>query len=148
MPAAGIVQLTILSDGDRTVVEAALHTYRNPSVTATGSSGREPVDKSDPHVGENLAVARALRSIANRLERQAQGYLRHAESNKAHKEEIAAKKGKLTADARTAFLKRAGDPASYTRAGAKDWNERKGFPPGTFVPREAGPAGDSDSLPG
>jgi hypothetical protein len=85
----GFVDIRILSDGDRTVVEAALHTYKYPSVVGTGSAGREPGDKADPKIGEALAVARALRSIAGGLERQAHGTMKHREDNKKHKLEIA-----------------------------------------------------------
>jgi len=85
----GNVHLAVLTDGDRTVVEATLHTYLNLSVTAAGSSSREPGDKPDPQTGEALAVARALRRIAAKLERQARGKMKHQESVKAHREEIA-----------------------------------------------------------
>jgi hypothetical protein len=88
-------------------------------------------------VGENLAVARALRSIANRLERQAQGYLRHAESNKAHKEEIAEKKaaGAPTGE----HIPRWSSVDGTGGRGDVGWNARKGFPPISDLPQEGGP---------
>lgn len=82
------VQLSFLSDGDRTVVEAAYHSYHFPSVYSKASSGREPGDKSNERIGEALAAARVLRSLAAKLERQATGAMRHAETNRQHAEEI------------------------------------------------------------
>lgn len=91
----GNVLMSILTDGDRTVVEAALHTYRHRSVPAIASSSREPGDKSDPKIGEALAIARALRKIASKLEREAGGTMKHREDTKKHAREI----GKAEADA-------------------------------------------------
>ena len=84
----GTVHLSILTDGDRTVVEASLHTYLNPSIPVVASSGREPGDKTDPEIGEALAVARALRKIANRLEKKAAGTMKHRESIAEHRRQL------------------------------------------------------------
>lgn len=89
----GVVQLSALSDGSRTVAEATLHTYRHPALSGTGSSGREPGDKADAGIGEDLALARALRSLAARLERQANGRCKHRADVRAQKK-AAAGKGK------------------------------------------------------
>lgn len=80
----------IMSDGNRTVATAELFNfYRAETVfMGKGSSGREPGDKPDAAIGEDLAVARALRSLASKLERRAAGRMRHVESIKAHKEQI------------------------------------------------------------
>lgn len=86
----GNVDIKILSDGNRTVAEAALHTYLHPSVEGRGSSSREPGDKSNAQIGEAFAIARALRSLAAHLERQAKGKMKHADEIKRHAAEIAA----------------------------------------------------------
>lgn len=89
-----IVKITTMTDGDRTVAEALITTaYPHEFLAAgTGSSGREPGDKSDAQTGKDLAIARSLRSVAAHLERRAMGRVRHAESVKAHKAEIAERK--------------------------------------------------------
>jgi len=135
------VQLSLLSDGDRTVVEAAYHSYQFPSIVASASSGREPGDKSNEKIGEALAVARALRSLANRLERQAQGALRHAESNKAHKEEIRAK-------AIHAYTTGQYDPRPLPNDGMTPWGDISIENNGAHInfvskPQEPGPYGDA-----
>jgi uncharacterized protein DUF1876 len=83
----GNIHINILTDGNRTVAEASLHTYA-AHVTGNGSSGREPGDKSDPKIGENLAIARALRKIANRLEKKAAGTMKHRESIAEHHRQL------------------------------------------------------------
>ena len=86
------VSLSRLTDGDRTVVEGAYHSYSFPSVPTRGSAGREPGDKPDAEIGELLATARALKSLAAKLEKRAKGKMRHKEEIARHKAEIAAKK--------------------------------------------------------
>lgn len=88
----GNVDIHIATDGSRTVVEAYLHTYLHKSVTAYGSSARDPQDKTDRKIGEALAVARALRKIAAKLERQAHGKMKHREDCARHAAEIAEQK--------------------------------------------------------
>lgn len=96
------IHILVLNDGDRTVAEAnlaAIYGGDAPEIrptTRSGSAARQPGDKADEMVGDNLAVARALRSLAAKLERQANGKMRNNESNKAHREQIrAAKAGVL-----------------------------------------------------
>lgn len=88
-----VVRLSLMSDGDRTVVEAShfenLMTGAALVTYGKGSAGREPGDKSDAQVGEWLAQARALRSVAARLERQAKGRMAHTEEIKRHRAEVA-----------------------------------------------------------
>lgn len=57
-----------------------------------GSSGRERGDKSNQSVGDDLATARALISLAAHLTRRANGAVRHQESIKAHRAEIVERK--------------------------------------------------------
>src|ERR1700742_2285536 len=92
------VHVGLAHDGTRTVAEASLSSpfgedflFSLP-VTGTGSSAREVDDKPDQRTGDDLALARALRSMAAHLERRANGRIRHAESVKAHRAEIARRK--------------------------------------------------------
>lgn len=82
-----------MTDGNRTVTH--VHGFdlqsENVEVEGLGSAGREPGDKNDSEVGDKLALARALRSAAAHLERQANGRIRHTEEIKRHRAEIAAK---------------------------------------------------------
>jgi hypothetical protein len=87
----GKVNYQAATDGDRTVVEASLLFADELVINSVGSAGREPGDKSDPKIGEALAVARALRSIASRLERQAKGTMKHREDIQRHRAELVAK---------------------------------------------------------
>lgn len=96
-----IVNITTMTDGDRTVAEALITTaYPHEFLAAgTGSSGREPGDKSDTQAGKDLAIARSLRSAAARLERRAMGRVKHADDVKAHRREITEKKAQAVAQA-------------------------------------------------
>lgn len=86
----GNIVFSVLTDGSRTVVEAALlHAdSREVVLSATGSSGRDPGDKTDPAVGVGLATARALSSLAKRIERQANGRVKHNEDIAEHRRQI------------------------------------------------------------
>lgn len=92
------VKIGVMSDGTRTVAEVALN---NTDLRGEGSSQREHGDKANFSIGEKLATARALRSLAARIERRAKGEVRHAEEIKRHRAEVAAKKlaGKKIRDA-------------------------------------------------
>lgn len=83
------ISVYVLSDGNRTNAEAQLEADDlTVLAVGNGSSSREPGDKADPLIGENLAVARALSSLAKKMERRANGRMRHAEAVKAHREQI------------------------------------------------------------
>ena len=67
------VSLTVLLDGEASVAEARGSTLNNiGELSATGSAKKHPQDASDNEVGFNLAVARALRSLANQYEQRAE----------------------------------------------------------------------------
>jgi hypothetical protein len=75
------VSVIVVADKDVTVARAALD-----GITATASARREPGDKPDARVGADLATARALARLGAKLERQARGAVRHAESCKADRQ--------------------------------------------------------------
>ncbi len=87
-----LIQVTLLSDGSRTVAQATGAPPYDMACRGLGSSGREPGDRPDEAIGEKLATARALHSMARRLERQAMGRMRHNESVQNHRDEIAVRK--------------------------------------------------------
>lgn len=101
------VSILLTSDGTRTVAEAELdemHVSQYGDIalvvpaSGKGSSGRERGDKSNQSVGDDLATARALISLAAHLTRRANGAVRHQESIKAHRAEIAERKAAETTE--------------------------------------------------
>ena len=48
----------------------------------TGTAKRDPSDKPNPEAGSKLALARALRNLANTLERQAEGQIKCSYDNR------------------------------------------------------------------
>ena len=90
------VSVVISTDGIRTMAEADLIDFDSKApeiaISGKGGAGREPGDKNRQWIGDNLATARALRSLAAHIERQARGAVKHAESVKAHRAEIEARK--------------------------------------------------------
>ncbi len=84
------VRVSIMHDPDATVATAELNAtgqpYATPLLKTTGSSKRTPGDEpDDPEVAVQYAVARALRKMAAKIEKDAAGKVRHADSNRAHK---------------------------------------------------------------
>jgi hypothetical protein len=68
-----MVNLTVLLDGEASVAEARGGTFSNiGELSATGSAKKHPKDTSEPEVGFNLAVARALRALADQYEKRAE----------------------------------------------------------------------------
>lgn len=84
------VSVTVLSDHAATVARVTYDSVdgSSASVSATGSSKREPGDDYDPETGRLLATARALEKLAGRLNRKAAGRVRNAAAIKGHHEEI------------------------------------------------------------
>src|ERR1700743_2184450 len=97
------IGVVIMSDGTRTVAEATLIDYDgDPVVTeGNGSAGRDHEDKYSSVVGNKLATARALRSLAAHLERDALGRIKHAAAIRAHRAEIAESKAAQAQDMET-----------------------------------------------
>lgn len=64
----------------RDVVAIELDMYVNGQwYTSTGVARRHPADTFNKEIGSKLALSRALSSLANKLERQANGAIKHAE---------------------------------------------------------------------
>ncbi|MGW6733041.1 DUF1876 domain-containing protein [Streptomyces sp. NPDC055013] len=65
------VRIHITEDGDDTRAEAVLTTQGTPedrqAVTGRGTAHRNPVDRSVPEIGDELAASRALQDLATRL---------------------------------------------------------------------------------
>ena len=61
------VRVTIFERGDDTKATVALLADSPEAVTARGSSHRGHDDPENPHIGEEVAVARALRHLADQL---------------------------------------------------------------------------------
>lgn len=59
-------RFTVLGDRNATVARISWGQFH-----ATGSSKREPGDKYDPEIGRQLAVARALRNLADKVQEHA-----------------------------------------------------------------------------
>lgn len=61
------VQIYIDEAGDDTVARAVLNTRSTGTVTGKGHARRNPIDRNVPEIGDELAVARALADLADRL---------------------------------------------------------------------------------
>ncbi|GAA2899165.1 DUF1876 domain-containing protein [Streptosporangium fragile] len=61
------VQIHITEEGDATFARAVLTTRDGTRLTGTGRAHRNPSDEPVPEIGDELAAARALTDLANRL---------------------------------------------------------------------------------
>jgi hypothetical protein len=61
------VQIYITEDGDNTCARAVLSTRDSAYLAGVGHACRNPGDQPVPEIGDELAVARALADLANRL---------------------------------------------------------------------------------
>lgn len=69
----GYLHIRIVADTDATVAVAEMY-----GMVLTASAKREPGDRPDRGIGEDLALARVLAKAARRLERRARGRVKHA----------------------------------------------------------------------
>ncbi len=68
-----LINVSVLLSEDATVAEARGSTLSNiGELSGTGAAKKHPKDLSDNEVGFNLAVARALRSLADKYEERAE----------------------------------------------------------------------------
>ncbi|WP_250445674.1 DUF1918 domain-containing protein [Actinotalea sp. C106] len=85
--AAWSVQVTIQHDGGRTTAHAVLAGGAPSTVSAVGEDGhatRSPDDPEAPVVGDEIAVARALRRLADRLVLAAESQIEQSTGRRAH----------------------------------------------------------------
>lgn len=61
------VRIRLDEDTDRTHAQAVLDTKNGVTVHGDGSARRNPLDAPMPEIGEELAAARALYALADRL---------------------------------------------------------------------------------
>ena len=61
------VQVTVLHEGEETTAHAVLVAGSPDHMGAAGHARRNPEDPTSPFIGEEIAVARALRHLADRL---------------------------------------------------------------------------------
>ncbi len=83
------IHVSLLTDPDATVAKAELmhahQPYTLPVAVTTGSAKRDRDDDHDPEVATLYAMSRALRKLSSRMERHADGLVRHADSNRKQK---------------------------------------------------------------
>jgi hypothetical protein len=61
------ITVDIDEEENTTLAQASLRTPAGQDVTGVGKAERNPLDPSVPEIGDELAVARALRNLAERL---------------------------------------------------------------------------------
>jgi len=61
------VQVSLDEQGDDTFADAALSIENKTEIRGHGTSRRNPVDESEPRIGDELAAARALSDLAHQL---------------------------------------------------------------------------------
>ncbi|MGR0221327.1 DUF1876 domain-containing protein [Agromyces sp. ZXT2-6] len=61
------VTVEIDEDENTTMANASLRTPAGLDVTGVGKADRNPLDPNVPEIGDELAVARALRNLSERL---------------------------------------------------------------------------------
>ena len=69
---------------DTTLAHVSLRTPAGQDVTGVGQAQRNPLDPSVPEIGDELAVARALRNLAERLMHTTEKDIRGATGEPAH----------------------------------------------------------------
>lgn len=78
------VQVTVVEAGDRTTAEAVLVADPAERLHALGRARRDPRDEPIPLIGDRIAVARALRRLADRLLDEAEGGIEDSTGAPAH----------------------------------------------------------------
>lgn len=61
------IEINLSEDGARTRAEAVLRTDAHTELRSTGLARRAPRDRDAPEIGDELAVSRALASLAHDL---------------------------------------------------------------------------------
>ncbi|MEV6158650.1 DUF1876 domain-containing protein [Nonomuraea sp. NPDC052129] len=61
------VRIDITEEGDGTSARAVLFTRDRTSLAGVGTARRNPIDRSVPEIGDELAAGRALADLAHKL---------------------------------------------------------------------------------
>ena len=78
------ITVEIDEDDDSTLAHVSLRTPKGHEVTGVGHAQRNPHDPSVPEIGDELAVARALRNLAERLLHTTERDISGATGEQAH----------------------------------------------------------------
>ena len=78
------ITVDIDEQDDTTLAHVSLHTPAGHDVTGVGQAQRNPLDPSVPEIGDELAVARALRNLAERLLHTTENDIRGVTGEPAH----------------------------------------------------------------
>jgi len=70
-----------INQGNRATIAEARTDVDGEGVTASAEALRHPDDKNDPELGRQIATARALSSLANKLARRANGRVKMNDDN-------------------------------------------------------------------
>lgn len=78
------ITVDIDEEDDTTLANVSLRTPTGRDVTGVGQAQRNPHDPSVPEIGDELAVARALRNLAERLLHTTEKDIKGATGEQAH----------------------------------------------------------------
>ena len=78
------ITVDIDEEENTTLAHASLRTPAGQDVTGVGKAERNPLDPSVPEIGDELAVARALRNLAERLLHATEKDISGATGEQAH----------------------------------------------------------------
>ena len=78
------VTVEIDEEENTTLAHASIRTPSGQDVTGVGKADRNPLDPSVPAIGDELAVARALRNLAERLLHTTEKDIQGATGESAH----------------------------------------------------------------
>jgi hypothetical protein len=72
------IEYSIIEDNDAVIASVVfVELQTGETISVTGSSKRDPIDKYDPVVGVNLALGRAFEKLGKKLQKRANGKMRH-----------------------------------------------------------------------
>ena len=78
------VDLYLFEQGDATTAHAVLHTNSSTQLDSQGEAHRNPKDEDVPEIGDEVAAARALRRLADRLLSAASDDIEALEGHEVH----------------------------------------------------------------
>ncbi len=78
------ITVDIDEQDDTTLAHVSIQTPTGHEVTGVGQAQRNPLDPSVPEIGDELAVARALRNLAERLMHTTENDIKGVTGEPAH----------------------------------------------------------------